>query len=146
MAEVKEWMVWPWAQDSFVRRFFSAALVFLATATVYLYSQSILFSIVLLLVLLLTLADYFFPLKYRLSEEGLTRISLFGQRLIRSGAELRTDGEKVFYGRMRVFMPPARREEILEALKRVGRPTGVGPKRSGEDDREDGEMGGSPRV
>ena len=143
MAEVREWTVWPWAQDRFVRRFFSVALVLLAAATVYLYSQSIVFSLVLVLVLLLTLADYFFPLKYRLSEEGLTRISLFGQRHIRSGAELHTDGEKVFYGRMRVFIPRGRREEILEALKRVGRPTGVGREGSGEDDREGGEMGGS---
>lgn len=146
MAEVKEWTVCPWAQDSFVKRFFSAALVFLAAATVYLYSQSILFSAVMVLVLLLTLADYFFPLKYRLTEEGLTRVSLFGQRFIKSGADLFIDGEKIFYGRMRVFLPPTRREEILEALKRVGRPAGVEGGGSGKDDREGGEVGGSSGV
>ena len=75
MAEVREWTVWPWAQDRFVKRFFSVALVLLATITIYLYSQSVLLSAVTVLVLLLALADYFFPLKYRLSEEGLTRIS-----------------------------------------------------------------------
>ena len=135
MAEVREWTVWPWAQDRFIRRFFSVVLILLATITIYLYSQSVLLCIVMVLVLLLALADYFFPLKYRLSEEGLTRISLFGQRLVRSGAELHTDGEKVFYGKMRVFMPPGQRDEILEALRRVGRPTGVGQEGSGEDDR-----------
>ncbi|RKY14379.1 MAG: hypothetical protein DRP82_04180 [Planctomycetota bacterium] len=146
MAEVREWTVWPWAQDRFVKRFFSVALVLLATITIYLYSQSVLLSAVTVLVLLLALADYFFPLKYRLSEEGLTRISLFGQRLVRSGAELHTDGERIFYGRMRVFIPRGRREEILEALRRVGRSAGVGREGSGEDDRQGGEMGGSSGV
>ena len=133
--EILEWTAWPWAEDEPVRRFMSAGVVFLAAATVYLYSQSLLLTVVLTLILLFSVADYFFPLRYRLTEEGLVRTSLYGRRVVKAGAELTIDGERIFFGKMRVFLPQQKKETILEALKRAGRPVRVETGRSRGDDR-----------
>jgi len=146
MAEVVEWTVWPWAEDRSAARFVSAGMVFLAIATLYLYSQSLILSTILGGVLLLALGDYFFPVKYLLTEEGLSRVSLYGRRTVKRGAEIRIEDTKIFFGRMRVFIPQKEREVLLEALKRAGRPAGVEAGGSGEDGRQGGQMGGSSGV
>ncbi|MCX7703394.1 MAG: hypothetical protein N2234_04745 [Planctomycetota bacterium] len=84
--ESKENVIYDWrvhlaAQDKFYRPCLAAVLIFLSLSVVQMYSN-IFLTIPLALVLFLAVADYFFPMRFRITDQGAYRIATTGTNFL----------------------------------------------------------------